>query len=160
MNRSIQFACIVFLLLLNTGPAQAQNRQPQISLESQIEAARGVMRTQRKLIIASELFLTSEESKAFWPIFNEYAEDMRAIGDTRVRLIIEYANNFDSMTSELAAKLLAKLAAWRKSVDAQSMSPNPNYDPNHKKGKKKPAKKKTAFNPEMLTEMDGQESTG
>lgn len=70
------------------------------------------------------------------------------------------AEDIAQASSEVAAQLLAKLNAWRKAVDAQSMSPNPNYDPNRKKGAKKPAEKKTVFNPEMLTEMDGREIAG
>jgi arylsulfatase A len=44
---------------------------------------------------------------------------------------------------EKAAELLSELVAWRKSVGAQMMTPNPNYEPNAgtKKGKKKPAEK-------------------
>ncbi|MDE0836295.1 MAG: sulfatase [Akkermansiaceae bacterium] len=44
---------------------------------------------------------------------------------------------------EKAAQLFKQLVAWRKSVDAQMPTPNPNYDPNasRKKGKRKPGKK-------------------
>lgn len=40
-----------------------------------------------------------------------------------------------------AADLLAKLKDWRQSVDAQMMTPNPNYDPVESKGKGKREKK-------------------
>jgi len=44
---------------------------------------------------------------------------------------------------EKAAELFKQLVAWRKSVDAQMPAPNPNYDPNasKKKRKRKPGKK-------------------
>ncbi len=44
---------------------------------------------------------------------------------------------------EKAAELFKQLVAWRKSVDAQMLTPNPNYDPNasKKKRKRKPGKK-------------------
>ncbi len=44
---------------------------------------------------------------------------------------------------EKAAELFKQLVAWRKSVDAQMPTPNPNYDPNasKKRGKRKPRTK-------------------
>ena len=49
-------------------------------------------------------------------------------------------NNLAAQQPEKAQQLLAQLKAWRKSVDAQMMTPNPDYDPerpNAKAGKKK-----------------------
>lgn len=47
-------------------------------------------------------------------------------------------NNLAETKPEKAAELLAKLKAWRVSVDAQMMTSNPNYDPS---GKTAPGKK-------------------
>ena len=51
------------------------------------------------------------------------------------------ANNLAAAQPEKAAALLKELQAWRKSVDAQMMTPNPNYDPNRAAGKKRKKKK-------------------
>ncbi|MEP4079048.1 sulfatase [Haloferula sp.] len=50
------------------------------------------------------------------------------------------ANNLAKKNPEKAEVLLMQLKAWRKSVDAQMMTENPNYDPS--KGKKKRKQKK------------------
>lgn len=52
-------------------------------------------------------------------------------------------NNLATDHPEKAADLLSKLKAWRVSVNAQMMTPNPNYEPSKKKGigKGKPGKK-------------------
>ena len=39
------------------------------------------------------------------------------------------ADNLSSSKPEIAKALLEKLRTWRKSVDAQMMTENPNYDP-------------------------------
>jgi arylsulfatase A-like enzyme len=54
------------------------------------------------------------------------------------------SNNIAAIQPEKAQALLAELNAWRKSVDAQMMTANPNYDPTGagKSGKKRKAKKK------------------
>jgi arylsulfatase A-like enzyme len=44
------------------------------------------------------------------------------------------SKNLAAVNPEKASELLAKLKAWRVSVDAQMMTPNPNYDPSKKAG--------------------------
>ena len=64
------------------------------------------MITERKLVIAGELVLTPEESKAFWPVYNEYLEKRRVIGDDEVRLITEFADNYENMSDDMADRML------------------------------------------------------
>ncbi len=49
--------------------------------------------------------------------------------------------NLAESRPEKAAELLEKLNSWRKSVDAQMMTPNPDYDPKKDSGKKGKRKK-------------------
>ncbi len=103
---------LAIALLMSTFLSSAnadQHIEPLVGLDHQIEAARKQMRTERKLVHASELMMTSEESKAFWPIFNEYSAELQAIGDRKVKLIIEYGENFDHITDEFAAHALDEI---------------------------------------------------
>ena len=52
--------------------------------------------------IAEAVQLTDEESKIFWPLYNEYTAKVNKIHDHRVGLIKSYANHFDKMTNEKA----------------------------------------------------------
>jgi len=45
---------------------------------------------------------TEPESKAFWPVYRNYALDQQKIGDKLVQLIQEYAKQYDSMTDAQA----------------------------------------------------------
>ncbi len=94
------------LIALPMTPSVAQERKPLVTLENEIEAARKLMITERKLVIAGELVLSSEEKEVFWPVYNEYLEEMRAVGDDEVRLITEFAANYQNMTEDVADRLL------------------------------------------------------
>jgi len=95
---------IAFTLCATISPAQ--EKQPLVTLKAEIEAARKMMVTERKLVIAGELVLTPEEAKAFWPVYNEYLDEMRAVGDDKVQLITDFADNYRSMNDEFADRML------------------------------------------------------
>jgi len=105
MRPLYQIATAIVLLLTVAG-SLAQERQPLVTLENEIEAARKLMITERKLVLAGELMLTPDESKAFWPVYNEYLAEMRAIGDDEIRLITEFADNYQNMSDEFAERML------------------------------------------------------
>ena len=84
----------------------AQEKTPLVTLKAEIEAARKMMVTERKLVIAGELVLTPDEAKAFWPVYNEYLEEMRAVGDDEVKLITDFSDNYRDMSDEFADRML------------------------------------------------------
>jgi hypothetical protein len=98
----------ISLLLIGWLPsaAFAQEKEPLIGLDDQIEAARKLMRTERRLVHATELVMTPAESKAFWPIYNEYMAEVQLVGNRKVALIAEYAENFDNITDKFAERAL------------------------------------------------------
>jgi hypothetical protein len=100
--KNIAALALMFLSAL----VAAQERQPLVTLEAEIEAARKMMITERKLVIAGELVLTPDEAKAFWPVYNEYLEEMRVVGDDEVKLITDFADNYRDMSDELADRML------------------------------------------------------
>lgn len=106
MTRILLILISTCLLIPAAHNVFAQNRQPLVSPENEIEAARKIMRNERKLLIAEQLRLTSEESQGFWPVFNEYEAAAGKIGDRRVRLLTDYAENYMTMTPDLAEQLL------------------------------------------------------
>jgi len=106
MKRVANLIITSSLCVLVWGSAAGQSTEPLVGMEHEIEAARKLMRTERRLVIAGELFLTPDESKAFWPVYKEYQAEMILIGDAKVNLITEYADNVDKITPALAERLL------------------------------------------------------
>jgi len=97
---------VTALLLLAAAPSPAQVNEPLVTRDNEIEAARKLMAQERKLVIAGELVLTPAESEAFWPLYNEYQEEMRIIGDAEVALITEFAENYSTADDEFAERVI------------------------------------------------------
>ena len=68
--------------------------------------------TERKILIMREMALTAEEAEAFWPLYDEYVNARRALGDKRVGIITDYAANYMEMTDEMAGDLLKRSLAY------------------------------------------------
>ncbi len=92
--------------LIGTLTAQAQvNESLSAEFGTDIEAARSIVQTERKILIMREMVLTPEQAEAFWPLYDEYVLERRPIGDLRVKVITDYAANYQTMTNELAKSL-------------------------------------------------------
>ena len=96
---------IAFCMGISTGVV-AQEAEITADIKNQIEAMRTVLQTERKILIMNEMTFTSEEAEKFWPLYDEYRAEAKKIGDLRVKVITDYAANFESMTDEMANKLL------------------------------------------------------
>lgn len=101
--------CIVtgLLLLPPTAALLAQDYNPlDPNLRTQLNATRDIIDKERRILLASELNLTSEERDKFWTLFNEYAEDLREVNDIRIDVIVRYAESYRQMTNEIAKSLV------------------------------------------------------
>lgn len=106
MRRNTFLVTVILSLLTLPFAGRAQMAEPQVDLKYQVEAARQLMDKERRIVFAAELVLTPEERDGFWPIYNEYAEEIGEVGNLRVQFITDYAANYDSMTDEKAERLL------------------------------------------------------
>jgi hypothetical protein len=70
------------------------------------EIIRSALQTEKKAIVAANMNLTDTESKAFWPVYDEYQKGLRKINEKMATVIVEYAKNYSSMTDNQAAELL------------------------------------------------------
>jgi hypothetical protein len=73
-----------------------------------VDKLRSDLRAERTAIIEEEMQFSEDEAAAFWPVFNKYEAEIRAINDQRVKLITKYADNYDSMTDDIAEALAKK----------------------------------------------------
>ncbi len=103
--RSIKNIALALCVALASMTAYAQVNADLSEYTAEIEAARTIMLTERKILIMREMSLTAEEAAAFWPLYDNYVNERRALGDLRVKIITDYAANYESMTNELARQL-------------------------------------------------------
>jgi len=95
-------------------PAPAQTQTPsQADLDGDIALLRADMQTQKTAIITDTMQFTDDQSKAFWPLYREYSTQQQAIGDQRVSLIKDYANEYTTMTDAQADALIVRLMKFQ-----------------------------------------------
>ena len=102
--------------LMQTASASAQQSQQgpavtQPGTDQDIQLLRADVRSEKKQIIAANMQLTDAEATKFWPIYDQYASALTRIGDDRLAIIKEYAQNYDIMTDAQAKGLIQRWAA-------------------------------------------------
>ena len=91
-------------------PAFAQDQSapaaPVAPAASQKQLDIAAARAERKAVVGQNMALTDDESKAFWPLYDEYEGKMDRIEDRHVREIKEFASHFQNLTNPDARKKL------------------------------------------------------
>ena len=71
-----------------------------------MQIVREKIQTDKKLFIAENMNLTESEAKVFWPVYENYQKDLGKLVDKTVKLIDNYATNYQTMTEEAAKELI------------------------------------------------------
>jgi hypothetical protein len=87
-------------------PAVAQAQQADT-----MQMVRDKIRADKKLLIAENLPLTAAEAKAFWPVYDSYQQELSALNDRMIKLIKEYASNYQTMSDQTAKRLMDEYLA-------------------------------------------------
>ena len=125
MNKKMLVVLVMAGACLVTGPnllAQAAAAPPatgnsaQASLDQDIQLLRQDVASQKKQLIAANLVLTDTEATKFWPVYDRYQAEYNKIGDAKVALIKEYAQNWGSLTDAQALQYLGRSQAIDQSV--------------------------------------------
>jgi len=97
-------AVVAALLAGSAGFAQAN---------SDLELTRDVLQAERKLLVSQAMALTDTEATAFWPVFDQYAVEQRALNDRLVKTIESFAAEYDTLTDDRAEELLEESLSIR-----------------------------------------------
>ena len=84
------------------------------SKTDEAEVNRAAIQTEKKKIVAVNMQLTDAESKAFWPVYNEYQNGLRQINDKLAAVIGDFAKNYSTMTDAKAGEILNGYLATEK----------------------------------------------
>jgi hypothetical protein len=76
------------------------------SKTDEAEINRAAIQTEKKKIVAANMQLTDAESKAFWPVYNEYQNGLKQINDKLGAVITDFAKNYSTMTDAKAGEIL------------------------------------------------------
>ncbi len=122
-RKSITAVMILAGAFVLQGAAFAQQaQQPPASTptasDQDIQLLRQDIRSQKKQLVAANLQLTDSEATKFWPVYDAYTVETTKIGDARLALIKEYAQNYDTLTDAQAKSLIPRMM----DVDQQSIA--------------------------------------
>jgi hypothetical protein len=101
-------AAVIGLAMLGATLALAQDLEV-----SSMDVLRAQLDLDKRVVVEENLVLSESEAAAFWPIYEEYQRELRAIDDRVVRLVNEYVEAFanDSITDATAKRLLDESVA-------------------------------------------------
>ena len=78
----------------------------QVKPADNMQLVREKIKTDKKLFIAQNMNLTESEAKVFWPVYENYQKDLAKLVDKTVKLVENYAANYQTMTEEAAKELI------------------------------------------------------
>jgi hypothetical protein len=71
-----------------------------------IEIARSAYGAERKVLVTETLQLTENENREFWPIYEKYRKEMEGLGDSLVKLVLEYADLYPEVPEQNARSMV------------------------------------------------------
>jgi hypothetical protein len=109
-TKKIVFAALVLLLSLSFSPyvlfAQTQDDE-----EEMVES---LFQIEKKAIIVDNMGFTEDESKAFWPVYNEFQQARQKLTERTIKVLKDYMNAYDTLSNEQAGAILKEYVAIEK----------------------------------------------
>src|SRR3990172_1846486 len=100
--KKIPLLLIAIVLFLNF-PTWAED-----PVDQEVALLRSDIQKDKVNLITLNMDFTADEAARFWPVLKRYEEELMKIGDQRVALMKDYAQNFENMTDEKAKELTQK----------------------------------------------------
>ena len=105
-NRVTMLLAILGMVMAMVVPGISQEK-PADNMQVVLEK----IRADKKLLVAENMQLTEAEAKAFWPVYNQYQDELFLLRTRTAKLIKDYAEAYDKMTNDTAKKLLDELVS-------------------------------------------------
>lgn len=83
-------------------PAASPSQTGQVMSSQDVDLLRRDIRSKKKQLIAANLKLTEAEATKFWPVYDQYTQELIRINDKKYDLIKQYSQNWGSITDDQA----------------------------------------------------------
>lgn len=103
---------LLFLFTLIVG-AVALNAQ---TVEDYMQLIKADLNAERKAIFIENMQFNDDESKAFWPIYDEYRSEHGKLGSERIAIYEEYLENYENLNSEKGDELMTRYFKVNESI--------------------------------------------
>ena len=99
-----------------------------LSMSAQSEAdlwelTKSDLKTEYKTIIIETMIFSDEEAEAFWPVFNDFLSEKTALLDKDMKLLKDYAENFDKLDDTKINDLVTQAM----SIDSERLKMRKSY---------------------------------
>jgi hypothetical protein len=84
------------------------------NIQAYIALLRSDVRQQKAEMMGEVMQLSAADAAKFWPIYEQYDEELAKLNDQRVANIQEYSSSYDQMTDDKADELIHKAMSYRK----------------------------------------------
>ena len=101
--KKLSLLTVCITLLLTSFKLAAQN------IDEELQLVRDQWGVDKKQLIMQYMNFSEAESKAFWPVYDAYMRQHRPLVDARIKLIKDYAKNYEKMTNTKATELINKV---------------------------------------------------
>ena len=100
-NRVLMMLGMLGAIVVGCAPGIAQEK-PADNMQIVLEK----IRADKKLLVADNMQLTEAEAKAFWPVYDQYQDELYLLRLRTAQLIKDYADAFDQTSNDTAKRLL------------------------------------------------------
>src|SRR5271167_1190166 len=95
--------------------------------DKDVQLLRQDLRAKAKQLITKNMPLTDAEAASFWPLYDQYAAEVRKVNDTRFGLMKQYAKIYQTMTADEADSMVRLLAEADQTVISLRMQYLPKF---------------------------------
>ena len=129
LNRCLTAALVLAgaLLVQNSMLAQNYNTPLPTVNDKDVQLLRQDLRAKAKQLITKNMQLTDSEAAAFWPLYDQYAAEVRNVNDTRFGLIRQYAQVYRTMSADQADSMIKLLAEADQTIISLRMQYLPKF---------------------------------
>jgi hypothetical protein len=90
---------ITFIGIADFAPAQDKPAD-------NMEIVKEKIKSDKKLLVATNMQLSESEAKDFWPIYESYQAELGKLRDREIKLIEKFAASYETMSDDVAKNLL------------------------------------------------------
>lgn len=78
------------------------------------EVVKSLLQAGKKAIIIDNMGFTESESKAFWPVYDEFQQLKQKLNERTIKALTDYMDGYETLTNEKAEALLKEYLAIEK----------------------------------------------
>lgn len=107
LEKTIMFLGMCIVMIVFTCSFAAAQDKPSANMQILSEK----LKADKKLLVAQNMQLTEAEAGKFWPLYEQYQDELFILRMRSLKLIEAYTEKYESMTNEVAKKLLDEYLA-------------------------------------------------